>query len=174
MKWDWSKFRSLHIPTSQGCSLLTCESIVVYNIALLIPCSHDEIAKFLGVPATPFDVMFPDKAKEMKRMVLDYIKVLRRDHLGHSQTPANINNGLQTNTLEINEAGYPIAPQPQSWTKVKRDNLESIYRLYIARHYRKSYFSLILIMVKGFQNSQVEMSSGRHLLKELPETIRIL
>ena len=35
--------------------------------------SHDEMSKFLGVLAQPFDLMFLDKAKEIKRMVLDYI-----------------------------------------------------------------------------------------------------
>lgn len=102
-------------------------------------CSHDEMAKFLGVPAMPFDVMFPDKAKEMKRMVLDYIKVLRRAHINNSQNIIEESiNGLKKNMLQVDESGFPLAPQPQSWEKVKKDDLEPIYRLYIMRHYRKS------------------------------------
>jgi hypothetical protein len=98
------------------------------------------MAKFLGVPAMPFDIMFPDKAKEMKRMVLEYIKVLRRAHFTSSHNTGNeIANGIQKNTLQIDESGFPVAPRPHSWAKVKRDDLEPVYRLYMTRHYRKSY-----------------------------------
>lgn len=83
----------------------------------------------------PFDVMYPDKAKEMKRMVLEYIKLLRRDHFASSQI-SDISNGFHKNTLEIDPSGYPIAPRPQSWEKVKKADIEPIYRLYIAHHYR--------------------------------------
>ena len=87
--------------------------------------------------AVPFDVMFPDKAIEMKRMVFDYVKVLRRSHSNSTIMPDVISNGLEKLTLQIDETGFPIAPRPQSWTKIKKDNLESIYRLYMTRHYRK-------------------------------------
>ena len=102
------------------------------------------MAKFLGVPAMPFDIMFPDKAKEMKRTVLDYIKILRNAHFSSSQnTGDEITNGLQKNTLQIDESGFPVAPRPQSWLKVKRDDLEPIYRMYMTRHYRESLTHLI-------------------------------
>ena len=81
--------------------------------------------------------MFPDKAIEMKRMVLDYIKVLHGSHSNSTIMPDEISNGLEKLTLQIDETGFPIAPQPQSWTKIKKDNLESIYRLYMTQHYRK-------------------------------------
>ena len=98
------------------------------------------MAKFLGVPAMPFDLMFPDKAKEMKRNVLEYIKVLRRAHFNNTQNAGEeITKGIQRNTLQIDESGFPLAPRPQSWTKVTKADLEPIYRLYIARHYRKLY-----------------------------------
>jgi hypothetical protein len=102
---------------------------------------HDEMAKLMGVPATPFDVMYPDKAKEMKRMVLDYIKVLRRAHFSNTQMAGDdITNGLQRDTLQIDESGFPLAPWPQSWIKVTKAEIEPIYRLYIARHYRMSLY----------------------------------
>lgn len=98
------------------------------------------MAKFLGVPAMPFDIMFPDKAKEMKRNVLEYIKVLRVAHSTNSQNTGTENiNGINKNTLKIDEAGFPLAPQPQSWTILKKDDLEPMYRLYMTRHYRKSH-----------------------------------
>ena len=99
------------------------------------------MAKFLGVPAMPFDVMFPDKAKEMKRMILEYIKVLRRAHFDNSQNASDETmNGFQNDTIQIDDSGFPVTPQMISWTKVKKDNLEPIYRLYMARHYRRSFY----------------------------------
>jgi hypothetical protein len=97
------------------------------------------MAKLMGVPATPFDIMFPDKAKEMKRMVLEYIKVLRRAHFNITSGD-DIANGLQRDTLQIDESGFPLAPRPQSWTNVTKADLEPMYRLYIARHYRMSIY----------------------------------
>ena len=82
----------------------------------------------------PFDIMFPEKAKEMKRMVLDYIKIVRRDHFPNAE--ANISNGLQNDTLQIDASGFPISPKPESWAKVTKADLEPIYRMYIKRHYR--------------------------------------
>ena len=94
------------------------------------------MAKLLGVLAMPFNIMYPDKAKEMKRMALDYIKVLRRTHLDNSQDAG----GFQRNTLQIDTTGFPVAPWPQSWTKVTRANLELKYQLYMTCHYHKSHY----------------------------------
>jgi hypothetical protein len=86
----------------------------------------------------PFDVMFPDKAKEMKRMILEYIKILRRAHNEGGQDADNdIVNGIRKNTLQIHESGFPVGPRPASWLKVTRAELEPIYRLYITKHYRE-------------------------------------
>jgi hypothetical protein len=98
------------------------------------------MAKFLGVPAMQFEVMYPEKAKEMKRMVLEYMKVLRRAHIDNSQNTSNeTTNGFQNDTLQMDDSGFPVAPRPISWTKVKKGDIEHIYRLYIARHYRRSF-----------------------------------
>lgn len=79
----------------------------------------------------PFDVMYPEKANEIKRLVLEYIKILRRDHYTNGQSN-DINN-----TLQVDADGYPLAPRPQSWTKLKKADLEPLFRLFITRHYRK-------------------------------------
>ena len=93
------------------------------------------MSKFLGVPARPFDLMFPDKAKEIKRMVLDYIKVLWKAHFTNSENTADtadeITNGFRRNTIEIDKSRFPVAPRPQSWSIVKRNELEPLYRLYM-------------------------------------------
>jgi hypothetical protein len=99
---------------------------------------HDDMAKLLGVPAMPFDIMYPEKAIEFKRTVLDYIKVLRRAHQDISQGDVvDVVNGIERNTLKVDATGFPLAPRPQSWTKVTRADVEPIFRLYMTRHYRK-------------------------------------
>lgn len=89
--------------------------------------------------------MYPEKAIEMKRTVLDYIKLLRRTYQDISQnTNADVVNGIDQLTLKIDSTGYPLAPRPQSWTKVTRAEVEPIYRMYMAKQYRKSYFLIII------------------------------
>jgi hypothetical protein len=96
------------------------------------------MAKLLGVPAMPFDIMYPEKAIEFKRTVLDYIKVLRRAHQDISQGDVvDVVNGIERNTLKVDATGFPLAPRPRSWTKVTRAEVEPIFRLYMTRHYRK-------------------------------------
>lgn len=125
-------------------------SIVVYTgkAGNLCVDMHDNIAKYMGVPAMPFEVMYKDKATEMKRLVFDYIKTLRRQHLGDiSEAPAEI-DGFQKDTLKIHESGFPLAPQPTSWKKITRGDLEVIYRLYVTRHYRE-FIVIIFIRYKS-------------------------
>jgi len=38
--------------------------------------SHDEIAKILGVTSKSFEETFEDKARELKRTLLEYVKTL--------------------------------------------------------------------------------------------------
>jgi hypothetical protein len=84
--------------------------------------------------------MHKDKAIEMKRMVLDYIKTLRRTHLNNSQIAGeDVTKGIQKDTIQIDSSGFPVAPRPQSWNNVTRSDLEPLYRLYLTRHYRKSF-----------------------------------
>jgi hypothetical protein len=82
--------------------------------------------------------MYPEKALEMKKMVLDYIKVLRRAHFDLSQNSADENvNALPRIRLDLDPDNFPIAPRPTSWSKVTKVELEPIYRLYMKQHYRK-------------------------------------
>jgi hypothetical protein len=85
----------------------------------------------------PFDVMYPDKTKEMKRTVLEYLKTLHRQHTSGADarnTNADIDNEA---TLEIHQSGFPVAPRLNSWRKITRGKLEPLYRMYITQHYRK-------------------------------------
>ena len=97
----------------------------------------------------PFDIMYPEKALELKRMVLEYIKVLRRAHINNSNSAEiDVPNGIERNKLEVDTSGFPMAPRPHSWTKVTRGDLEPIYRMYITRQYRKSLQILSLKILK--------------------------
>lgn len=85
--------------------------------------------------------MYMDKAKEMKRVVLDYIKLIRRTHINNSQTVGDnaTTNGIQKDIIKVDANGFPLAPRPESWKNVTRSDLEPLYRLYLKRHYRKSF-----------------------------------
>lgn len=114
------------------------ERVINKSKRFLSLCSHDQMAKYLGVPALPFEAMYPEKANEIKRMVLEYIKVLRNAHVNNSQASSEERfNGLKSGTLEIDESGFPLAPRPQSWKKVTKVELEPLYRMYITRQYRR-------------------------------------
>jgi len=99
------------------------------------------MAEFMGVPAQAFDVMYPEKAKDMKKMVLAYIKVLRTTHFNENEDSSKeMKNGMQRDILQMDEDGFPVAPQPHSWTIVTKADIEPLYRLYITRHYRTCLF----------------------------------
>jgi hypothetical protein len=88
--------------------------------------------------------MYKDKAMEMKRLVLDYIKVIRRAHLNNSQNAGEeVTNGIQKDTIQIDSSGFPVAPRPQSWKNITRSDLEPLYRLYLTRHYRRWFSSIV-------------------------------
>lgn len=98
------------------------------------------MAKLLNVPAMAFDMMYPDKAKEMKRVVLDYIKVLRSTYMEESQNSGDDEpNGFPRNAIRTDVSGFPLVPRPTAWEKVTKADLEPIYRLYMTKHYRESY-----------------------------------
>ena len=102
-------------------------------------CSHDDIGKLLRMPGYSFDHMYPEKGKEIKRMMLDYIKLLRE---AHSQNTGDVmRNGYEPNIIRTDKSGFPIAPRPQSWAKVTKAELEPMYRMYVTRNYRKFFFS---------------------------------
>ena len=82
--------------------------------------------------------MYPEKAIEMKRMVFDYIKLLRRTHQDISQNPnADVGNGIEAWTIKTDATGFPLAPRPKSWVKVTRAEVEPIFRMYMTHQYRK-------------------------------------
>lgn len=83
--------------------------------------------------------MFPEKAKEYKRDLLNYIEMLHKQFVGPCTPTNNTGNTGTPGTLEIHSSGYPVAPRTGTWKKVTRNDLEPIYRMYITEHYRKCF-----------------------------------
>ena len=69
---------------------------------------HDKIADTLGVPATSFDTTFEDKATDMKRLVLNYVKSLQgmlQEAAGNPSTAL-----MASKTKIVLENGFPKLP----------------------------------------------------------------
>lgn len=99
---------------------------------------HDDIAEIIGVPALPFEAMFPDKAKDFKRSLNEYLKALLvAKNRGADRPEADHSRSEIHDAVEIDPSGFPIAPRIHTWNKVTRRLLEPLYKLYITKHYRK-------------------------------------
>jgi hypothetical protein len=107
---------------------------VLQEIKVLTPeISHDEIANILGVPSKSFEEIYQDKAREMKRTLLEYVKTLQ----GVIDNAGSIPAGAGLSTITLDPEGFPVAPNPPSWDKYTKDDLERLYRLYLTHHYRE-------------------------------------
>ena len=69
---------------------------------------------------------------------MEYIETVRS--LKSGTGPVVNKNGPESINvcLELGTDGYPIAPKLTKEVKVKKNDLEQLYRLYITYHYRKS------------------------------------
>ncbi|KAF8811080.1 hypothetical protein BYT27DRAFT_7253210 [Phlegmacium glaucopus] len=126
---------------------LLCISVVAYtgNAGQLVINIHDEIADLLKVPARSFEEIYPDKSKDIKRTLLEYLKTLGASVAGGSAGvnagvnaggTAGLTAGAHTVTMQLDPNGFPIAPTVASWNSVSKEDLEPLYRMYITQHYR--------------------------------------
>lgn len=78
------------------------------------------------------------KSTEFKRTILEYVKTVRTAaDTGTGTTPgAGLGSNDPSLTVRLDPKGFPIAPSPQSWDKVSKDNIEKLYRSYVTQHYR--------------------------------------
>jgi hypothetical protein len=106
---------------------------VLYCSDLKTVFSHDEIANILGVTSKSFEDTYEDKAKELKRTLLEYMKTLmavtNSAGAGASAAPA-------TGSILFDADGFPIAPNNLSDKSTKED-LEQHYHAYITQHYHE-------------------------------------
>jgi hypothetical protein len=110
--------------------------------------SHDEIASVLNMPVRSFEEIYPTKSKEFKRTVKEYIETVRSSNSGAGAGGADGAEGTigadETSgagsidiSIELDNKRFPMAPKIASDTKIKKKDLEQLYRLYLTHHYRE-------------------------------------
>jgi hypothetical protein len=106
---------------------------VLYYSDLKTVFSHDEIANVLGVTSKSFEDTYEDKAKELKRTLLEYVKTLmavtNSAGAGAGAAPA-------AGSILFDGDGFPIAPN-NLWDKTTKEDLEQLYHAYITQNYRE-------------------------------------
>lgn len=103
---------------------------------------HEIIHDLLGVPAIGFEKQHHDKAKEMKRVVLDYVKRLK-EMTGPSGTGTGTGTGTEAAPAAaargqkwlVTEAGFPKVPADWDLAGLVKTELEIVFRDYLSRHY---------------------------------------
>lgn len=106
--------------------------------------SHDQIAKLHNVPSKKFEHSYSEESEAMKKALMEYMKTLNSIGLnagasaGASPCPsAGAGASKESIAIRISPEGYPIAPCPDSWDKIPKQEMEQIYRTYIMTHYRE-------------------------------------
>ena len=101
----------------------------------------ERIADMMGVSTSPFVDLHKDKVDDMKRNLMDYVKNLQQqkgeDVTGGGEScslPADTSlpDGMQ---VKITGNGFPIVPDVDDWSKLRKKDLEVILWTYLGRHY---------------------------------------
>jgi len=107
-----------------------------YIIPFTSVSSHDEIATVLGVTSRSFEEAYEDKAKELKRTLLEYVKTLNA-LTNSAGAGAGAGSSSTPGSVLFDADGFPIAPSNLS-DKTSKLDLEQLYHAYITQHYRES------------------------------------
>lgn len=101
----------------------------------------ERIADMMGVSTSPFVDLHKDKVDEMKRNLMDYVKTLRQ-HKGQDETGSGETSCLPAGTsllagmqVKITGNGFPIVPDVDDWSNIRKKDLELILWTYLGRHY---------------------------------------
>ena len=90
----------------------------------------------MGIPSKTFCEMHPEKAKDILRLINEYIKTVRSSAGIGSGSGAGAGSGRNNLNIELDPNGFPIVPSIPSWDKISKEELEKLYRNYITQHYR--------------------------------------
>jgi hypothetical protein len=95
----------------------------------LILLSHENFSELLGKPCKSFKQMHDDKADKIMRMVHEYMETVK------AGAGAGASTGRRNPSIELDPDGFPILPVTTEWNKVKKTDLETLYRTYLTLHY---------------------------------------
>lgn len=107
--------------------------IFLHNTQLTL-LSHENFSELLRSPCKSFKELNNEKASEFMRLVHGYIETVKTGAgTGTSSSDPAFNIGLDPN-------GYPVLPATADWNKMKKIDLEKLYRKYITIQYCKVKF----------------------------------
>jgi hypothetical protein len=88
----------------------------------------------MDIPGRPFEDAFPDKAVDLKRLVMEYVRSLRN----MQKNPCTTARDPAQTTLSINLDAdkFPLVPFPWEPKKYTKHQLEGLYASFLAHHYR--------------------------------------
>jgi hypothetical protein len=138
---------------------------------------HDHIADLAGVPGRSLVDTYSNEISQMKRCVVDYVKMLRAT--ANPLMPVPLVTEVQHIPLKIANDGFPYLESSFHQTKYKKKELEQGFYLYVGQHYklannnctRSVPFKMLLANVSTFiapeyLPANFEIRDPRNMLKD--------
>jgi hypothetical protein len=111
--------------------------------------SHDSISDVLGIRGAAFEDEHSERAVEMKRLVMGYVRQLKNIATGAPPGRAAMTAPPDSPLLEFSPQRFPIVPATFDPAKAKKKTLETLLRDYLSYHYSMYLFtSPITLMIK--------------------------
>ncbi|KAH9481967.1 hypothetical protein JR316_0006497 [Psilocybe cubensis] len=95
---------------------------------------HDDIAELLGLKTglkvKSFEQTYPKQAREMQRLMIEYVRSLIDKSQGKETTSP------QPNTLGISDDGFPLISASYDKDNLHKSEASKLYREYLSAHYK--------------------------------------
>lgn len=75
--------------------------------------------------------MYEEKTTDFMQTFMEYVNTVR------VSAEAGPDLGKHSLTINLDSAGFPLAPNLPSWDEKTKEELERLYRAYITQHYSK-------------------------------------